>query len=245
MGSGSISLNPFSIARGLGTAAFLLVLASMGGELTTFLTGHDSVYGLIPLFCLNAEHNIPTFFSALLLLFAAQLLSVITMLEKKRMAAHVSRWAILSCGFLFMAADELFCFHENMGDPISQLSGNGHRGVFYFAWVIPGIVVVLGLSLFFLRFLLNLPVKSRITFLMAAALYFGGCIGCELIGGNYADLHGQKNLIFGMMTTVEESLEMAGVIIFIWGLLVYIADNYREVLFSFRGVEEKSCPTAP
>ena len=29
---------------------------------------------------------------------------------------------------------------------------------------------------------------------------------------------------------------MAGVIIFIWALLVYIADNYKEVRFRFDGV---------
>ena len=36
-----------------------------------------------------------------------------------------------------------------------------------------------------------------------------------------------------MLTTVEESLEMAGVIIFIWGLLVYFADKHEEVRFRF------------
>ena len=31
------------------------------------------------------------------------------------------------------------------------------------------------------------------------------------------------------MTTVEESLELAGAITFNWALLVYIADNFKEV----------------
>ena len=38
-----------------------------------------------------------------------------------------------------------------------------------------------------------------------------------------------------MIPTVEESLEMAGVIIFIWALLKYIAENYKEVRFRFDG----------
>jgi hypothetical protein len=46
-------------------------------------------------------------------------------------------------------------------------------------------------------------------------------------------LHGLKNLTYVMLTTVEESLEMAGVIVFIWGLLVYLADNHKEVQFRF------------
>ena len=48
----------------------------------------------------------------------------------------------------------------------------------------------------------------------------GGAIGVELIGGRYLELHGVENLTYAMITTVEESLEMAGVIIFIWALLV-------------------------
>jgi hypothetical protein len=65
---------------------------------------------------------------------------------------------------------------------------------------------------------------------------FRGGIGCELIGGWFAELHGTANLTYATITTVEESLEMAGVIIFIWALLVYIADNYKEVRFRFEGV---------
>ena len=50
------------------------------------------------------------------------------------------------------------------------------------------------------------------------------------------ELHGRDNLTYSMMVTVEESLEMGGVILFIWALLVYIADNYKEVRFELRHV---------
>jgi hypothetical protein len=231
-----ISLNPSSIARVLGAVAFLLVLASIGGQLTAYLTGHAHVYGLVRLFYVDAENNIPTDFSTLLLLFAALLLAVITVLKRKQTGSPVSHWAILSFGFLFMAADEAWSFHEMLIKPVGKLLGDDNLGVFYFAWVIPGIALVLVLALFFLRFLLHLPAKTRLTFLMAATLYIGGAIGVELIGGRFAELHGTRNLMYSMIVTVEESLEMAGVIIFIWALLVYIADNYKEVRFRFERV---------
>jgi hypothetical protein len=240
----SISLYPGSIARVLWTTASLLVFASIAGDLTTYFTGHDHVYGLIPLFCLNAEQNIPTFFSALLLLFASLLLAVITMLEKKRWSVPVLYWATLSFGFFLMAADELLCLHEKTQGLMRTLLGDGALGVFYFAWVIPGLVLVLGVSIFFLKFLLGLPLKTRISFIAAAVLYVGGCIGFELVGGHYAESHGQNNLIFGVMTTVEESLEMAGIIVFIRGLLAHIADNYKEVRFLFHEAQEMACPAA-
>jgi hypothetical protein len=68
---------------------------------------------------------------------------------------------------------------------------------------------------------------------MAAILYIGGAIGVELFEGRYAELHGTSNLTYNMFITVEESLELGGVILFIWGLLVYIADNHKEVRLRF------------
>jgi hypothetical protein len=227
-----ISLNPLKIACVLGAVAFFLVLASIAGQLMFFMTG-NKLYGLILLFDIDAEYNIPTFFSMLLLLFAALLLAVITILERKRTGSHVFHWTILSFGFLVMAIDEVVCIHERLVNPLRRLLGPNNPGIFNFAWVIPGIALVLVLALFFLKFWLRLPTKTRLTFLMAAAIYIGGCIGFELIGGHYAKLHGIHNLAYSMLTTVEESLEMAGVIFFIWGLLVYLADTHKEVQFQF------------
>jgi hypothetical protein len=230
--SNQISLNPLKIASVLGAVAFFLVLASIAGQLMFYMTG-NKLYGLVLLFDVDAEYNIPTFFSMLLLLFAALLLSVITILERQRTASHVLHWAVLSFGFLFMAIDEVVAIHERLVNPLRRMLGPGNPGVFNFAWVIPGISLVLILALFFLKFWLRLPAKTRLTFLVASATYIGGCIGFELIGGHFAKLHGIHNLAYSVLTTVEESLEMAGVIFFIWGLLVYLADNYKEVQFRF------------
>ena len=238
MASNQISLKPSSITRVLGLVAFLLVLASTGGQLTAYLTGR--IFGLVALFYVDAEQNIPTFFSTFLLLFAALLLAVITVLKRNQMASHVSHWAILSFGFLLMAADEAVSLHEKLEKPTRKLLGDASLGIFYFAWVIPGIALILVLTLLFVRFLLGLPAKTRLAFLTAAILYLGGSIGVELIEGAYAELHGTQNLTFSMIATVEESLEMAGLIIFIWALLVYFADNYKEVRFRFDGVRGKS-----
>ena len=133
-----ISLNPFKIALVLGAVAFFLVLASIAGQLMFYMTG-NKLYGLVLLFDIDAEYNIPTFFSMLLLLFAALLLAVITILERRRTASHVFHWAILSFGFLIMAVDEIVCIHERLVNPLRRLLGTGNLGVFNFAWVIPGI----------------------------------------------------------------------------------------------------------
>jgi hypothetical protein len=233
METSPISLNPPSIIRVLSTVAFLLVLASIAGQLSRFLLGQGHVFGFVNLFNLDAEMNIPTFFSALLLLIAALLLALISLLKGKPKDPDLSKWTILSFGFLFMAFDEAFQVHEGLDFPVRRLLGDGDLGIFYFAWVIPGLALALILSLYFLKFLWRLPRKTMRTFLIAASLYLGGCIGFELIGGRYVELYGFDNLTYTLIATLEESLEMAGVIVFIKALLEYIADNYAEVRFRF------------
>jgi hypothetical protein len=66
---------------------------------------------------------------------------------------------------------------------------------------------------------------------MAASIYLGGAIGIELIGSSHAELHGYENWAYSMIATLEESLEMTGLIVFIWALLKYSAGSYKEVRF--------------
>ena len=117
--------------------------------------------------------------------------------------------------------------------PVRTLLGDSDLGFFYWAWVIPGTLLVAVLGLFFRRFLLDLPATVRIRFLSAATIYITGAIGCELIGGRYIEAHGSENLMVSLIATIEEGLELAGIIYFIWALLKYCADNYREVRFRF------------
>jgi hypothetical protein len=231
-----ILLNPAAIARVLGAVTLFLVLASVAGQLSKFLLGHDYLRGLVPLFYVDQEENIPSFFSMSLLLFASLLLAIVAVLERERKSDWVSKWAILSFGFLFMAYDEAFQVHEILTKPVAVLLGNRHLGIFHFAWVIPGIALVVALGLSFLRFLWHLPPKTRVAFVLAATLYLGGAIVFELVGGRYAEVHGSENLTYSMIATVEESLEMVGAIVFIRALLGYIADTCTEVRFGFAGV---------
>jgi hypothetical protein len=234
-----ISLNPSAIARSLGVVALLLAIASVVTQLAAYLTSNELVLKLSALFYLDAEQNLPTFFSSCLLLFTAVLLAIVTLLEKTQAAARVRYWAILSFGLLFMAIDEIVSLHEKLIMPFRKLLGNSNLGIFYFAWVIPAIVLIIFLAAFFWRFLFCLAPKMRSTFLLAATIYLLGCIGCELIGGSYAEIHGVENLIYGAISTVEESLEMLGIIIALWGLMTYINDNYQQVQFVFAPVRKK------
>jgi hypothetical protein len=42
-------------------------------------------------------------------------------------------------------------------------------------------------------------------------------------------LYGQENLVFNVLCTFEELLEMCGVAIFIYALLIYISDRIEHL----------------
>ncbi len=238
-----ISLNPSAVSRVLGTTAFLLILASTAVRLPAFLhlPRHVKrfIKGLLPVFDVSYEQNIPTYFSVLLLILAAGLLAAIAVRSARQGIPDASKWTILSVGFLCMGYDEGCEVHETLVTPFRTLLGSSNLGVFYYAWVIPGIALVGVLALFFLKFLFRLPAPTRFRFLLAGALYIGGCIGFEMVGGYCDELYGSTGWRSNVASTFEEGLEMAGLIVFIHALLRYLADNYGEVRLRFNGVREE------
>jgi hypothetical protein len=141
---------------------------------------------------------------------------------------YTNYWKCLGILFLFLSFDEFVSLHERMIDPTKALLNTS--GLFYFAWVIPGSIGVLICFLIFLNFLLNLPRKTRNHFLLAGFTYISGCIGCELIGGYIVDKQ-LSNSLYLIIMTIEETLEMLGVAIFIYGLISHISDYTKGATF--------------
>lgn len=230
-------LDPVKVALFLAGIAVLLIIASLLGQLLTFVvfpefvSDHQQVQGLIRLFNLNEENNAPTLYSFCLLLFSFILIIMITLLERRQQAPGTTKWAILAFCIFFMMADEAFSFHEKLIDPMRKLLNRDFYGIFFYTWVIPGIAAVILFVLFFYRFFRRFDKNVRRTVLIAGILYFGGAIGMELVGGLYEDIYGDTNLPYNLIATVEESLEMAGVIFFVKGLLEYVYTKYRTVQF--------------
>lgn len=244
MANSQILLKRSTINRLLWTIASILVLTSLAGQSTKFLAGHDTVYGLIYLFDLDGESNIPTYFSASLLLLAASLLSVITVMKRESHDPYAFQWRVLACAFLYLAVDEAAGVHELLVRPTKELLGGVTVGVFNFAWVIPGLVITVLFALAYLKFLLHFPSQVRLRLLLAATLYISGTIGMEMVGGLYEEQYGFENLTYNFIVTLEESFEMSGIIIFIQVLMTYIEANYGEVRFRFERVDKGSIGSA-
>jgi hypothetical protein len=220
-----LSLSGAHVVRGLTATAVLLIAASVLGQLVKHVLHHDTVFGLVPLFYLDAEGNVPSFFSAVLMLTAALLLAAVATLKTRTHDADAFRWTALAFTFVFLAVDEAAGIHELLSEPTRRLLGQRASGILYFAWVVPGVAGTLALGLYFLGLVVDLPVKTRRLIVLAAGLFLGGALGMELVGGWHYEQHGD-DLAFSMIATVEESLEMAGAITFIRALLGYLSTVY-------------------
>lgn len=231
-----ISINSSSIVRSLISIMIMVVCASTAA--IAYVTWSSHPYGpIFSLFYLDAEQNIPSFFSSCLLLLAAVLLATIALIEEDRASSSiVLKWKVLSFGLFLMAMDEIVSLHEKLvllRRVLFNLLGNDNFRFLSITWVIPAIPIILSLIIFYWRFLLQLPPITRSTLSIAAIIYLGGCVGIELLALPFADGYRSQNFIYYTLLTIEESLEMLGVIVFIQGLLKYLVINHERVQLIF------------
>lgn len=236
-----ISIAPSRVAWRLGLVAGLLVATGLAMQILRLAMHRDYLPGLA-LVTLDGEYNVPALFSFLLLITASALLAFIALLERQRRTADAGKWAILSAGFLLMALDEAVSVHERLIEPLRVLLGGTHLGIFFFAWVIPAIGLVIVLGVFFLPFLLRLPRRAASAFVLAAGIYLGGALGIELFEGWWREQHGHRNAVYHVLVSLEEGMEMLGVIVFIRALLDYLGAHHFEVRLAFEVAEPAQEP---
>lgn len=79
---------------------------------------------------------------------------------------------------------------------------------------------------------MSLSKRIRNLFAISGTTFVTGAIGFELLGGRQAFLYGRDNLTFAFLYTCEESLEMVGIGIFIYALLIYLAKQFEPLTVS-------------
>lgn len=106
-------------------------------------------------------------------------------------------------------------------EPLRRLLDAG--GVLYSTWVIPGTLFVIAISALFAPLLGRLPQPQRRLLAAAAALFFGAAIGFELVEGWVIDRHGNDSIALIPLISVEETLEMVGVVLLLYVLMLRLA----------------------
>lgn len=229
----TVSLPSRRVVQVLASVAAILLLASIAGQVVKYGFGHDHVFGLVRLFNVDDEMNLPTWYASMTLAASSVLLALIGFARRTAGKADSWYWLGLSLVFLYVSADEAAFMHELLNPVLRQ--SLVLPGLLYYGWVSAGIVVVAVGGLLYARFVWRLPRPIRRAFILAAALYLGGALGVEMLGAAHAYRYGVDNLGYSIWTTIEEALEMAGVIVFIHGLLRQLEADGPVLLRSTRG----------
>jgi hypothetical protein len=206
------------------TSALFTVL----GIATQWMSVGPGIMGMVMgertahLFDLDAEAALPAYFQTGMLMMGALLLWVIgaTRREGEPYRRH---WNILAAVFLYLSADENATIHETAGFWISE-----HFKLSFgvYAWLIPAAILLTIMAIYYFPFIMRLPQETRVGVFVAGCVYVGGAAGVELIEAPLDRLWG--SLPFSMLVVVEETLEMAGLVIFIHALLSYLRTEGRD-----------------
>ena len=188
--------------------------AGLTVELARYFGSLDPESELRSALSLSYEGNLPTWYSSGLLWTSALGLAWCGRLERGRERAW---WWGLAAIFMLLSLDESIELHE-------QLGGAERHGVLYFSWVVPGALITASFCAGYLRFWWRLPAATRRGFAWAFAIYVGGALGMELPLGAWYERHGDEDLGYAVLDFVEESLEIAGLSVFV----VAIAGHLRR-----------------
>lgn len=195
------------------------------------------LHGILHLFDLGLEGNIPTWYASASLLLCAVLLFLIGRTTSSSGTGSNWQWYGLSGVFVLASIDETSSIHEGSGDALNQLvpAAQDLGGIFFYSWVFVGIVVVLLLALIFGHFIFSLPRRTRTFFILAAVTFVGGALGVEMLNAWIHNTRGTETFGYVSMTVLEEMLEMVGVLIFAYGLLDVLRGHRKEVRLRWTG----------
>jgi hypothetical protein len=215
-----LTFGPGKVCRILIVVSLCLLFAHTAGIFSKFVLRRYYIFGLVPLFDFDMEKNVPTLFSVCLLMLNAALFSIVWNAGRNRETSNRT-WLFLCVVFLFLAVDELSSVHEHLSVAISQRYEA--TGIFHFVWVVPYGIAVLVLGLAVLPTIWRLSKQIRSWFFLSGVVYVGGALGLEMVGGKYFEISKKTlDLPYVLITTVEESMEIAGLIILVYALLKLI-----------------------
>lgn len=199
----------------LGAVALGLVLDHLAAMQVIFNPdlGLAARYGIkywhLALFDLDAEESFGTWFSAVMLLIAGQLLLAETLRRRACSDRWWLAWAGLAAGFHLLSIDEVVGLHEWVNTALEDVP-----------WTIFGFWILGLVGFVYLPFLWRYRWRTALLFVAAGLVYGCGAVGVEHWTGDDV-----RSLSYNMWTALEEGMEMGGVILFIYALLDHLGGS--------------------
>ena len=183
---------------------------------------------------LDEEFNLTAIYSGMLLGVASYLLNKLGELSVK---GGKQNWKILSKVFLFLAIDEIFQIHELFVIP--ELRQYVHPSLSSI-WVIPYAVISVYFAIKFVPFFISQGRRIFQLSLASGAIYVAGAIGIEVCN-SWLVITGEisrQGFWYEAIAGIEEVLEMTGIILFIYALLLELNQLQKTLSFKFSIVRD-------
>jgi hypothetical protein len=212
-------------------AALLLVAAYLVTQAMKLSGGYPYFFGLVPMFDLDAESNLPSFLQAQGLLACAIALLFVAQHERAAVRPMAHAWLVLSLAFLYLGADEAAMLHDRMGPVAMQTIGSKPNHI---DWVLPMGILASAFALYMIPFLLGIERATALAFALSGAVYVGGAVGVEVLGKILSERYGYESYPYVLSVALEEGMEMLGVAMFLRAILRYMARSAHATLFTVR-----------
>ena len=216
------------VAASFSAAWSLIELGVTRQEVPVVLEQLSKVTKFLLKFDAGGEQTVAAWLSSMLMLLCAMVLFYIATMKRHGSEPYAMHWLGLSVIFLGLSMDEAVGFHEMTIKPLREALGTG--GPFLYAWVIPAIGLVAVVGIAYLGFLRHLEPAFRLCCLLAGGLFVGGAVGFEMLEGVLADFYVRHRLLHEVAVHLEDTLEFAGVLIFLHGLLTYARRHGRDMI---------------
>ena len=234
--AGNVGVSPRRVLIGLLLVIAALLTLHAISQVARFQLGRPTLLGITARVYFGAEASIPAWFSSSLMLVCAMLLLWIGSETRRRRRPDARYWVVVGVVFVALSVDEAAVIHEGVSPAFAGITGwlaASVGGVFVplsrkpgYAWAIPGLLLTAALGIAVLGFLRRLPPRTRRLFVLSGLVFLAGAVGMELAGGAYSGEFGADDPTFVALLTIEETLEMSGLSLFVYSLLSHVASAF-------------------
>jgi hypothetical protein len=235
----SISVRVLALGIVCATAAvaLLCIIATICRAALGIQHGPLNVIGLLDLY---QESTLPAWYTSALMLACAPLLAANAIVRLRRREPFARHWLGLAILFVLLSLDETAAVHERVSWPMRRLVTA--RGIYFYAWVIPASIGLFALGLIYLRFVLNLPRRTRSLLILSAAIYVGAALGLEMVEGLHHARHGNETATYITLVAIEEIMEMSGIALFLYALVDHARQQWggRGITITFGATPQRA-----
>ena len=165
---------------------------------------------------LEEKHSLQAWQQSSLALLAAAIAGALSASEGPELRRY---WFVLACGLAFVSLDQQVTIHQSTIIFLKKL--HEFDGVLYFPWVIWALPLCVATGIWFVPFLLTIPRRFAVAFVLSGGTFLGAAVGLELLGGKAVSAYGRESWQYMLEFIMEESLESVGLALVTIALLEY------------------------